>query len=216
MVETPLSTAREEMLARIGAAIEGAVSPAPAREYRRADATDAEGRVALFCSRVADYQADVLRVGVDEIRAAVATICGDRDARRIAVPPALPAEWRPSSVSIVEDHGLTPRYLDRLDGALTGCTVAVAETGTIVLTSGENEGRRALTLVPDLHICIVRERQISMLLPEALERLAELGLAARPITFVSGPSATSDIELDRVEGVHGPRTLHVLVAKEPT
>ena len=216
MVEKPLSTAREEVLARIGAAIKGAVSPAPARAYRRADATDAERRVALFCSRVADYRADVLRIGVGEIPAAVAAICEERDARRIAVPPALPEEWRPSSVSLVEDHGLTPRYLDRLDGALTGCTVAIAETGTIVLTSGAHEGRRALTLVPDLHICIVQERQISMLLPEAFERLAELGLAAHPITFVSGPSATSDIELDRVEGVHGPRKLHVLVAKEPT
>jgi L-lactate dehydrogenase complex protein LldG len=211
-----MSTARDELLARIGAAIEGAESPPPLRTYRRTDPTDGTRRVTLFCSRVADYRADVLHIDVEEIPAAVAAICRDRGARRIAVPPALPAEWRPPSLSLVEDHGLTPRYLDRLDGALTGCTVAVAETGTIVLTSGAHEGRRAITLVPDLHICVVHEQQISMLLPEALVRLEELGLGARPITLVSGPSATSDIELDRVEGVHGPRNLHVLVVKEPT
>ena len=101
--------------------------------------------------------------------------------------------------------------LDRFDGALTGCTVAIAETGTIILTAQADEGRRALTLVPDLHICVVRESQIHELVPEALDVIRELGLEQRPITFISGPSATSDIELSRVEGVHGPRDLVVLV-----
>jgi L-lactate dehydrogenase complex protein LldG len=116
-------------------------------------------------------------------------------------------------VGHIEDTGLTAAELDQVDGALTGCTAAVAETGTIILTAQRHEGRRALTLVPDLHICVVRESQIVELLPEALEALR--GSEQRPITFVSGPSATSDIELSRVEGVHGPRTLVVLVVKEP-
>lgn len=131
-------------------------------------------------------------------------------AGRVAVPPGLPAHWRPAGA--VEDDGLTPRDLDALDGVLTGCTAAVAETGTIVLTHGAGEGRRALTLVPDRHVCVVRESQIVELVPEALARIAPLvAHERRPVTLVSGPSATSDIELSRVEGVHGPRTLVVLV-----
>jgi L-lactate dehydrogenase complex protein LldG len=122
--------------------------------------------------------------------------------------------WRPAGVELVEDHGLSAHELDRIDGALTGCTAAIAETGTIILTGGPPEGRRALTLVPDLHICVVGEAQICELLPEALAVIGDRGLASRPITFISGPSATSDIELSRVEGVHGPRNLVVLVAKE--
>ena len=104
--------------------------------------------------------------------------------------------------------------LDAADGALTGSTVAIAETGTIVLTAGPREGRRAITLVPDLHICVVIESQIVELVPEAFELIARENLERRPITLISGPSATSDIELSRVEGVHGPRKLFILVAKE--
>ena len=215
MVEGPVS-ARDEVLARVSSAIAGAQAPEPPRTYRRALGGDREQLVDLFCARVADYRADVRRIGAADIPGTASAICAERGATRIGVPPGLPAAWRPRSVALAEDHGLTPRYLDRLDGALTGCTAAVAETGTIILTAGAREGRRALTLVPDLHICVVLEQQIWMLLPEALDRLVELGLTARPITFVSGPSATSDIELDRVEGVHGPRQLHVIVAKEPT
>ncbi len=129
--------------------------------------------------------------------------------------PSLPAcRRRGGRPGAVEDHGLTADELDGLDGALTGCTVAIAETGTIVLTAQPHEGRRALTLVPDLHICVVRESQICELVPEALDVIREHGLERRPITLVSGPSATSDIELSRVEGVHGPRTLVVLVAAD--
>jgi len=109
----------------------------------------------------------------------------------------------------VEDHGLGPHELDALDGVLTGCTVAIAETGTIVLAGGPVDGRRALTLVPDLHVCVVRAEQVVETVPEAFAALR--GLERRPLTFVSGPSATSDIELKRVEGVHGPRTLVAVV-----
>jgi L-lactate dehydrogenase complex protein LldG len=157
--------------------------------------------VELFCARAGEYRADVRRV--DDVAQAVAEL----GVGRLGIPPGLPAAWRPAGVELVEDHGLSPNELDRLDGVLTGATVAIAETGTIVLA----EGRRALTLVPDLHVCVVREEQIVELVSEAFDRLRELGVTHRPLTFVSGPSATSDIELSRVEGVHGPRTLVVLV-----
>ena len=129
--------------------------------------------------------------------------------------PDSPAPGGPATCELVEDDGLEPRALDELGGALTGCTAAVAETGTIILTAAPHEGRRAITLVPDLHICVVRETQIHELVPEALERSAAPASNAARSRFISGPSATSDIELSRVEGVHGPRTLVVLVAKEP-
>jgi L-lactate dehydrogenase complex protein LldG len=144
----------------------------------------------------------------------ITTVCADRGATRLVVPDGIPSWWHPDGVELVADHGLSARELDMVDGALTGCTVAIAETGTIVLAAGETEGRRALSLVPDLHICVVYEQQIVELLPEALARLAHDGLEQRPLTFISGPSATSDIELSRVEGVHGPRDLVVLVVKE--
>jgi L-lactate dehydrogenase complex protein LldG len=123
--------------------------------------------------------------------------------------------WRPEEVDTVEDENLDAHELDALDGVVTGCTVAIAETGTIVLTGGPSEGRRALSLVPDLHVCVVESAQIVELVPEAMAVLEELVVRERrPLTLVSGPSATSDIELSRVEGVHGPRTLVVLIVNE--
>jgi L-lactate dehydrogenase complex protein LldG len=112
---------------------------------------------------------------------------------------------------VPDDPPLAARTLDEIGAALTGCALAIAETGTIVLDGAEASGRRALTLVPDLHVCVVHEEQIVASVPDAVDRLAEAARAGRPITLVSGPSATSDIELDRVEGVHGPRRLEVLV-----
>ena len=204
-----MSAARAEILKRVTAATRGYASPgAVVREYRRTGALDAESRVALFCDRAGEYRADVRRV--DDVAAAVAAACRTRGARRLAVPAGLPATWRPADLELVEDAALTPHELDALDGVVTGCTLAIAETGTIVLTSAPAEGRRALTLVPDLHVCVVQEAQVVELVPEAFAGLA--AAARRPITFVSGPSATSDIELSRVEGVHGPRDLVVLVA----
>jgi L-lactate dehydrogenase complex protein LldG len=207
--EEPVSDARSEVLERVALAIsDGSQPTAVPRAYRRAGSLGLDERVALFVERVGEYRADVHRVNADEIAATVETV----GAGRLAVAPGAPAAWRPAGVELVEDTGLTAAELDRVDGALTGCTAAVAETGTIVLTAQPHEGRRALTLVPDLHICVVRETQVVELLPEAIDALR--GAESRPITFVSGPSATSDIELSRVEGVHGPRTLVVLVVKE--
>jgi L-lactate dehydrogenase complex protein LldG len=210
-----VSEARQAILDRIaastGAAAEG---PPSAPAYRRTGDLDAEQRVELFCRRAAEYRAEVRRVAGGELHTAIASICARRDATRLIIPPGLPDPWRSTSVELVEDHGQSARELDRYDGALTGCTVAIAETGTIILAGGPAEGRRVLTLVPDLHVCVVLERLIVELLPEALAKLAADGLERRPLTFISGPSATSDIELSRVEGVHGPRDLVVIVVKE--
>jgi L-lactate dehydrogenase complex protein LldG len=206
-------SARDEILARIRSVDRGAPEPVP-RTYRRDGHLSAEARTVRFCERVADYRADVRRVAADAIGAEAAAVLAARDARRIAVPAGLPDDWRPAGVEVVEDHGLSSRYLDRLDGVVTGCTVAIAETGTIVLSAGGADGRRALSLVPDLHVCVVPEEAIVELVPEAIAVLAPLVTSERrPLTFISGPSATSDIELSRVEGVHGPRDLVVLVAR---
>ena len=202
-------SAREVILERVASS--AGESPAVTREYRRRGRLAPAQRVALFCERVGEYRAEVLRV--EDVAGAVEEVCRAQGVRRLAVPAGLPVGWRPGGVELVEDSGLTPRELDALDGVLTGSTVAIAETGTIALTAGPAEGRRALTLVPDLHVCIVEESRIVELVPEAVARLGELvARERRPVTLVSGPSATSDIELSRVEGVHGPRRLVVLVA----
>ena len=198
-----MTAARDEILARIRA-VERTPPPEPDRGYRRVGSLSDEAKLELFAERVADYRSDVRVVG--DVAGAVDSVCSGR----IGVPPGLPAEWRPADAEIVEDHGLSARELDALKAVVTGCTVAIAETGTIVLSGGEAEGRRALTLVPDLHVCVVRAKQIVELVPEALAAVDP----RRPLTLVSGPSATSDIELSRVEGVHGPRTLVVLIVNE--
>jgi L-lactate dehydrogenase complex protein LldG len=199
-----VSAARDEILARTRAAIVASTAEPVVRTYRTAGALDGPARVELLRERLLDYRARVELSSEAGLRDVVEEIAGGR---RIGVPPGLPGSWRPTSA--VEDHGLDAHELDALDGVLTECTVAIAETGTLVLAGGAAEGRRALTLVPDLHICVVRADQVVETVPEAFAALR--GLERRPLTFVSGPSATSDIELQRVEGVHGPRTLVVIV-----
>jgi L-lactate dehydrogenase complex protein LldG len=204
-------SAREEMLAVVRAAIRGAEPPLVPRAYRVEGTLATDLRVAQFCERVDEYRAEVVRVdgGVD---VAIGAALAARGARTVVVPQGVPPHWRPGGVELVEDTGLSAHELDSVDGVVTGCTVAIGETGTIVLTAAPHEGRRALTLVPDLHVCVVEERQVVELVPEAIAVLAPLVRAERrPLTFVSGPSATSDIELSRVEGVHGPRDLVVVV-----
>jgi L-lactate dehydrogenase complex protein LldG len=144
----------------------------------------------------------------DALAATIARVCAEHDARRLGVPVGLLDGWDPEGLELVEDRGLGVRDLDALDGAITGCALAIAETGTIVLDGGQRSGRRALTLVPDLHVCLVERGQVVATVPDAIRALEG---ARGPFTFVSGPSATSDIELDRVEGVHGPRRLEVLL-----
>ncbi|KWW97945.1 lactate utilization protein C [Carbonactinospora thermoautotrophica] len=200
--------ARDEILRRIRTAVGssgGPEEPVP-REYARSRPL-ADG---LFAERVADYRAVVHRAAPGELGALVAACLERRGARRVCVPADLPREWlaEASGVEFVPDSPPLPTVeLDAVDGVVTGCAVAIAETGTIVLDGGAGQGRRALTLVPDYHLCVVRADQIAGTVPEALARLDP----RRPLTFVSGPSATSDIELNRVEGVHGPRNLEVVI-----
>ena len=208
-------SARETVLARVRAAIEGAEAPGERpRGYRTEDSRSPEEIVALFAERVAEYRATVHRTGADGVAALVASICAENGVERLGLAPDAPPEWRPAGVELVEDDGLAPAELDGLGGALTGCAVAIAETGSFVLDGGPGQGRRALSLVPDLHVCVVGEQQVVGLVPEAVARLEQPVREGRPLTFVSGPSATSDIELDRVEGVHGPRILHVLLVSD--
>jgi L-lactate dehydrogenase complex protein LldG len=209
MVGQALTTARDEILARIRA-VESLRPMRLARGYRRSGARTRGELVSLFAERVADYRADVRVVAAHGLADEIGAACGSRGAERVVIPSGLPAAWRTTDVELVEDSGFSPRELDAFDGVITGCTAAIAETGTIILSGGGSEGRRALSLVPDLHLCVVHSSQIVELVPQALTVLDP----RRPLTFISGPSATSDIELSRVEGVHGPRTLVVLIVSE--
>ena len=211
-----MSGARTEMLARVRNALAGAPVQAPPeqRDYRTGWDGTREEMLDLFAGRVAEYRAQVTRIAADSVHTALTAACSQHGVGRLVIDRGLPDAWRPSGVELVEDDGLSAPELDELDGAITGCAVAIAETGTVVLDAGPGQGRRAITLVPDLHICVVEAERVVGLVPEAVERLAAAVEEGRPLTFVSGPSATSDIELQRVEGVHGPRTLHVVLAGE--
>ena len=204
-------SARDDVLARVRSALgPGVAVPEVPRSYRGAGEAPAEGVVDRFCERVAEYKASVTRVAPADLGATVTRLCAERGARRLAVPPGGPDVLRGVEL-VVDDPPLSPHALDGLDGVMTGCALAIAETGTIVLDGGERSGRRALTLVPDWHMCIVEAGAVVAGVPDAVALLAEAAAEGRPITLVSGPSATSDIELDRVEGVHGPRNLDILV-----
>jgi L-lactate dehydrogenase complex protein LldG len=212
-----VSDARAEILGRVRAALgeRGEADVAVPRDYRGAGRIGPAGApdvVDRFCARVEEYSATVRRVRPDGLADVVAAVCRERGTVRLGVPPGGLGEGVIEGVELVEDDPpLTARELDALHGVLTGCALAIAETGTIVLDGGERSGRRALTLVPDHHVCVVEAADVVAGVPDAVAALADAGREGRPITLVSGPSATSDIELDRVEGVHGPRRLDVLV-----
>ena len=207
-----MSEARDAMLLRIRAALgdRRAEDEAIPREYQHAGDANRQAVLAQFVERVEDYKATVIQTTEAELAAMIARICAERGFHRLVAPDDLPDAWLPAGVEIVKDEpALSYEALDGVDGVLTGCRLGIAETGTIVLDGGAGQGRRALSLVPDVHLCVVRAGQIVDLVPEAITALQ--ASATRPITFISGPSATSDIELSRVEGVHGPRTLIVLL-----
>ena len=208
-------TAKDEILGRIRTATgDGFAPPPPARDYRTADHPgdlDGGGLLELLVERLVDYRALVRRSTTAMVAASVVAALSERGARRVAVAEGiLPAgldRLEPGIELVGDDPPLDPETLDRLDGVLTGCAVAIAETGTIVLDGGAGQGRRALSLVPDYHLVVVTAAQVVATVPQAVARLDP----TRPLTWISGPSATSDIELDRVEGVHGPRTLEVIL-----
>jgi L-lactate dehydrogenase complex protein LldG len=170
-------------------------------------------RLERLAQRLADYNVAV-RILPDEaaVRPAVEAVLAECGIDRILIPPDLPDAWRPRGVDVLEDRGLDMQALDQAPAVLTGASCAIADTGTVILDGGAGQGRRAITLLPDLHLCVVLASQIVGIAPEALERLAPV--SRQPLTFISGPSATADIEFDRVVGVHGPRTLRVFIVSE--
>lgn len=196
-------SARDEILSRIRAGLADRPAPPPIpRAYRAAGSQPPD--LSMFAERVADYRASVSRCPAGEIAARIAELAGSR---RLAVPDGFPADWLPSGLAVAREP-LSSADLDAVDGALTTCAVAVAETGTIILDHGPGQGPRALSLVPDYLLVVVRAEQVRAIVPDAVAALDP----ARPQTWISGPSATSDIELNRVEGVHGPRTLNVILS----
>ncbi|MGP8297376.1 LutC/YkgG family protein [Streptomyces inhibens] len=220
-------SSRDVVLARVRRVLadvprgEGPSDPPVPRDYHRVHGSRTTAQsVELLAENLADYRAIVHRSDAEGLPGLIHRLLVERGARTVVVPPGLDASWLDpawrdassesgSDVTLVEDHtSSTPYELDAVDSVLTGCAVAIAETGTLVLDAGPDQGSRRITLVPDHHICVVRvPDQVVGSVPEALPRLAP----ERPLTWISGPSATSDIELDRVEGVHGPRTLEVIL-----
>jgi L-lactate dehydrogenase complex protein LldG len=224
--------ARDEMLGRVRTALaadpaghgapppgHGAPPPgdAPAPAYRARGDLGTPALLDLLAGRLIDYRSHVRRTGPAQVLDTVRAALAGRGARRVVLPPGLdlPGLDQPppgqsgslDGIDLITDGGLSAQELDSMDGVITRAAVAIAETGTIVLDAGPGQGRRALSLIPDYHLCLIGADQVVALVPEALARLAP----GRPLTWISGPSATSDIELDRVEGVHGPRTLEVIL-----
>jgi L-lactate dehydrogenase complex protein LldG len=210
--------AREEVLARIADAHRAAPPPNLryediSREYRTTSDSSAEMLTELLIDRLVDYRALVRQCSVDDLGATVAHALAERGADTVAAAAGLDPSWTSNlSVPVLtdglsEDDQLSVSELDGLDGVITSCAVAIAETGTLILDGSAGQGRRVITLIPDYHLCVVFVDQIVPDVPQALARLE----ATRPLTMISGPSATSDIELNRVEGVHGPRTLEVII-----
>lgn len=195
-------SSRELILGRVRAALRDApVAGAVPRAYRPAGTNTAD--LDVLVDRLVDYKARVYRVGAAEVAGTVRGLVGAGGS--VLVPHGLPDLWRPEGA--VTDDDLPPDRIAAADAVLTAAAVAVAETGTIVLDASPDQGRRVITLLPDVHICVLRPDQVVASVPDAIAHLTP----GRPLTWISGPSATSDIELNRVEGVHGPRHLHVII-----
>ncbi|MFG2327994.1 lactate utilization protein C [Streptomyces sp. NPDC048604] len=206
---------RDRILARIREAVaEAPHAPEPDRTYLESHAPDAPSALLdLLHRNLTEYRAAVHRTDGAGIAELLMRLLAARGSRTVLVPPALPPEWLAAAdpTRIHDRSDTTPAQLDAVDSVVTGCALAIAETGTLVLDGGPDQGRRRITLIPDHHICVVRvPSQLVASVPQALPRLDP----TRPLTWISGPSATSDIELDRVEGVHGPRTLEVVLLQE--
>jgi len=179
------------------------------REYRRKGTLPQQERIALLQAILKHYGATSYIAEGNNVAEVIAQVLRQRQKQKLVVPQEFPKEWIPPGIEALSDSGLSNEALDKIDGVLTGCTVAIASTGTIVLASGR-DGRRAISLVPDYKLCVVRQDQIVEFLAEALKVLQPM--KTNPLTFFSGPSATVDIEMTRVQGVHGPRTLDVVIA----
>ena len=209
-----MSSAKDDILDGIRRALGPTISRAAdyatiPRLYRTAGLLDVEGRVELFASRINDYNGGIFSCRQDGVAITVAEVLVAGGKRRMIVPRGVPTEWLPAGFQFLPDDGLSYADLDASDGALTACTVAVAFTGTVMLCHMPSEGRRALTLVPDYHLCIVDAEQVVETVPEGIRRLQSFEPSR--VTTISGPSATADIEMTRIKGVHGPRTLDVII-----
>jgi len=202
--------AREEILRRVRSAQVAAPDHATRRDY--AHTRGLPDLLGHFVERVEDYKATVIRTRPEGVATAVAGCL--TGVGKVVVPQGFNASWVPTGLDIVQDQPtLRPDELDAVCAVLTSAVVGIAVTGTIVLDHSEGQGRRALTLVPDLHVCVVTADQVVGDVPEAVARLTASVNNGRPLTWISGGSATSDIELQRVEGVHGPRTLHIVLVE---
>ena len=213
------NSARAEVFERIRAAKGGVGSAdvaraewnAVTRKYRREATRSREAILELLVDRLEDYDARVVQAMHVGVRTAAAAMLKERKSTRMVIPRGLAEEWLPAGVEFLVDDELTAIELDKVDGVMTGATLAIAETGTIVLQNVAGQGRRAVTLVPDYHLCVVRVEDVVETVPEAIGRLQ--ATAALATTFVSGPSATADIEMTRIKGVHGPRFLDVILVE---
>jgi len=199
-------SSREQILGRVRAALADVVEVPPVPVAPRRDPVP--DVVGLFAERVEDYRALVVRSTADGLASAVAAALPPN--ATVVVPAGLGV---PIEGGVADDGALSAYDLDRIDAVVTAAAVGIAETGTIVLDHGPDQGRRAITLVPDTHVCIVRADQVVLDVPDAVALLRPAVAAGRPLTWISGPSATSDIELSRVEGVHGPRNLVVVIVE---
>lgn len=213
-----MGDARDAILTRIrssigrerlaDASVECAALP---RTYHRSGSLDPEARIHLLIDRLRDYDAHVVGASASSVPQAVAAVLAEQSERKVIVADGLPPELLPADFRFFPERDADLQDLNDCDGIVTVCTVAIASTGSIVLTHGAGEGTRRLTLVPDRHLCILRADQIVETVPEAFDRLRPF--ARRPLTFISGPSATADIEMTRIRGVHGPRFLDVVLVR---
>lgn len=211
-------TAKSEILGRIRrglgiqAANRTAEQAAIERKYVQTSALNEAQRLDLFAERLRDYDVRVYRCRESDLAAGIAQALTARHKHRLLVPEGIPSPWLPESFEFVRDRGLAYGEVDRSEGVLTGCLLAMASTGTIVLRHSPQDGRRALTLIPDYHLCVVHGGQVVHTVPEGVRKIRKFGKIL--ITTISGPSATSDIEMTRIKGVHGPRTLDVILVVE--
>jgi L-lactate dehydrogenase complex protein LldG len=216
----PPQSAREEILARIRTALPGeptsieASHAAISRNYTRTGQLDRQACIDLFIDRLVDYDTEVIQLP-DEARIAQSVEDALRSAseKNLIVPETFPPQWLPAGVSVTIDDHCTSDQIEHMQAVLTTCEAAVAATGTIFLIHGGHQGRRVITLLPDHHICLVRRNQVYELIPEALAAIAPSSM--QPVTSISGPSATADIEMTRIKGVHGPRRLTVILYGTP-
>jgi L-lactate dehydrogenase complex protein LldG len=219
-VNDAVKSSRERVLERIRKANLKAAAPQESipRDYDRSSSQTVDKTLALFEERLRDYDARIFAVRREEVAAKAAEILSAGNRRRIAVPAGLPAVWQAAGVEWIldgaadgtADHELSFDALNAVDGVMTAATAGVAVSGSIVLQHGPAEGRRVLTLLPDYHLCVIEAGQVVETLPEGFARLDP----TRPVTFFSGPSATADIEMQRIKGVHGPRFLDVLLIQD--